>query len=224
MQAATAPKPGHDEPVSALGDSDLLAAMSQLSLRSTFDPPEDAGGAEDLSTADGLSRFIDHYRRSLFGDDALADGGLDDAAQHEVAASIGFQAVVAHCATVSVLAPVHFNVGLEIQLGDMRWRPHGYGVRFGVLQVRRVDPPDTAAALDHVRVAVAEPLATLTREVADLPAALLAGNAEAAMWTARREVEPVAPLRRTTCCRIHLAGLRPCDECPLTPDATGTRP
>jgi hypothetical protein len=173
----------------------------------------------------------------------------------DVAASVAAQAVVAHVATPVLLAAAVCGVDLDVDLADVRWRPHGRGLRFGLASLRtarrpRPGLPELVSDLGH---RVVTRWVELVVPATGLPARQVWGGAAAALWTAVSavhehrpldepelvglaaaidgigegaasglvvavdRVEPGDPLRwrRATCCQIHLAGLLPCDECPL---------
>lgn len=218
-----------------LSDDELAEALAPLSLRSKLDAPALAAASgrrvDDDPSFAGLAA---HYAAALFDSPFAAPAAVDvgDGRRAEVAASVGFQAVIAQVANAAVLAGHVLGVGVRPRLGDIRWRADGWGTRFGLAEVRRGDVVGTPEVLSRLDDEVVEPLLAIVGPRAPVAARVLRGNARAALWTAvvaadahvpltDRERDEIAALglgpTRDTCCGIHIAGLVACDECPRAP-------
>lgn len=214
-------------------DDELLAALAPLSLRSTLDPPPlPVGSRGALAAAADAGDLVAHYQPALFTSPFAAPDAASVAVERqvEVAASVAFQAVVGQVVNPVLLAHRVMGVGLDVHLADVRWRADGWATRFGLAELRRVDPMPLVGVITALQRQVVDPLLALVIPLDLARARTLRGNARAALWTAVRAVDVHAPLTeaewtaadgaglgptRDTCCLIHQAGLQPCDECPF---------
>ena len=224
-----------------LSDDELVEALAPLSLRSTLDIPKLASSAgRRVDEPSSFADLVAHYRSALFESPFAAPAvvrpdGHRELRRTEVAASVVFQAVVAHVANVVLLAGRVLGVGVQPRPGDIRWRADGWGTRFGLAEIRRSELVGMSEVLSRLGDEVVEPLLTIVGPHAPVVERVLRGNARAAMWTAvvaahshvpltDRERDEIAALdvgpTRDTCCGIHLAGLVACDECPRAPAET----
>ena len=218
-----------------LSDDELVEALAPLSLRSTLDIPKLASSAgRRVDEPSSFADLVAHYRSALFESPFAAPAvvrpdGHRELRRTEVAASVVFQAVVAHVANVVLLASRVLGVGVQPRPGDIRWRAEGWGTRFGLAEITRCDVAGPAEVLSRLESEVFEPLLGVIGPLVSVPERTLRGNARAAMWTAVVAADGHRPLRepeldeiaalgigptRDTCCGIHLAGLVVCDECP----------
>ncbi|WP_421121435.1 hypothetical protein ACE2AJ_08860 [Aquihabitans daechungensis] len=203
-----------------VSDDELVAALAPLSLRSRLDPPAvariEGRGVQD---PDDVAALVEHVERGLFASPFSPATDLGPDRRQEVAGSVAFQAVVAQVANPVLLAHRVLGIGLYPVIGDVRWRPDDWVVRYGLAELRRGGPMPTRAVLDRLHQQITGFLADAVNEALPrpLPGRLLVGNARAAIHTALVAVgeAPAEPFARDTCCLIHLAGLAPCAECPL---------
>lgn len=212
-----------------LGDAELLAALAPLSLRSTLDPPSVARtDGRSVTAPEDVAALVAHVERGLFDSPFSPPTDLGPDKRQEVAGSIAFQAVTAQVLNPVLLAHRVLGVGLYPLIGHVRWRPDDWVVRYGLTELVRGAPAPTQAVLDRTDQQITGPLADSISAVLPrpLPGRLLVGNNRAAVHTALVAVgeAPDGGFVRDSCCLIHLAGLVPCTECPLTtPDGGGGR-
>ena len=200
-------------------DDELLAALAPLSLRATLDAPDLASShGRGATDPEDVADLVDHIERGLFASPFSPPTDVARARRREVAASIAFQAVVAQVANPVLLAHRRLGVGLDVGLADLRWRADGWAVRYGLTELRRTDPAPTDEVVASLQAEVVDPWCAAVAAVVALPPRLLRGNTDAALATALVAIgeSPPGPSVRDTCCLIHLAGLVPCAECPLT--------
>lgn len=203
-------------------DDELVAALAPLSLRSTLDPPAvaDAHG-RGVTDPDDVAGLVAHVERGLFDSPFSPATDLGPDRRKEVAGSIAFQAVCAQVINPVLLAHRVLGIGLFPLIGDVRWRPDDWVVRYGLAPLTRgVSTSATGAVIDRFRQQISRTLADRINAVlpVPLPGRLLLGNERAAIRTALVAVGEAPPGRfeRDSCCLIHLAGLMPCDEWPLS--------
>jgi hypothetical protein len=211
-------RPERDE----LSDEDLLAALAPLSLRSTLDPPAVArADGVGVTAPDDVAALVAHVERGLFDSPFSPPTDLGPDKRQEVAGSIAFQAVTAQIVNPVLLAHRVLGIGLYPLIGHVRWRPDDWVVRYGLTELVRGEPAPTQAVLDRSYQQITGYLADSINQVLPrpLPGRLLVGNNQAAVHTALVAVgeAPADGFARDSCCLIHLAGLMPCTECPLTP-------
>ena len=203
-------------------DAQLLAALAPLSVRATLDPPAQARvEGSSIEAPGGAAALIDHVERGLFASPISLPSDLAAERRREVAASVAFQAVVGQVANPVVLAAEVLGVGIDVEFAEVRWRPDGWAVRYGLTEIRRRPVRPRRELIEQLHAQVVRPLAATIGASVALPVRLIDGNAEAAIRTATDAVGRALghagdpPLTRTTCCLIHLAGLAACTECPL---------
>lgn len=205
-----------------LTDDELVAALAPLSLRSRLDPPALAAAEGfGVTDSDDVAALVDHVERGLFSSPFSPATDLGPDRRQEVAGSIAFQAVTAQILNPVLLSHRVLGIGLYPLIGDVRWRPDDWVVRYGLAPLRRgVSTSPTPAVLDRFRQQITGYLADAINAVlpVPLPGRLLLGNERSAVHTALVAVgeAPLGGLVRDSCCLIHLAGLMPCDECPLS--------
>jgi len=204
----------------AMTDDELVAALAPLSLRSTLDPPEVARAeGRGVTGPDDVAALVAHVERGLFASPFSPATDLGPDKRREVAGSITFQAVVAQILNPVLLAHRVLGVGLHPTIDQVRWRPDDWVVRYGLSELVRGGPMPTPAVLDRFHQQITGSLADAINAVlpVPLPGRLLVGNERAAVHTALVAAgEAPASFVRDSCCLIHLAGLLPCDECPLS--------
>ncbi|MGN6694414.1 MAG: hypothetical protein ACTHN0_09565 [Aquihabitans sp.] len=203
-------------------DEELVEALAPLSLRSTLDPPALAAtDGRTITDPDDVAALVAHVERGLFDSPFSPATDLGPDKRQEVAGSVAFQAVVAHLLNPVLLAHRVLGIGLYPVIGDVRWRPDDWVVRYGLAPVTRgITTSPTGAVLDRFHQQITGQMADTINRVlpVPLPGRLLVGNERAAVHTALVAVGEAPPGRfeRDSCCLIHLAGLVPCDECPLS--------
>lgn len=208
-------------PPGPLTDEALVDALAGMSLRSTLDPPAGAlAEGRGVTDPEDVAALVAQFERGLFDSPISPATDLGPDRRQEVAGSIAFQAVVAQILNPVLLAHRALGIGLYPSVGQVRWRADGWAVRYGLTELVRGEPAPTEVVIERFHQQVTGFVADAINEVlpVPLPGRLLVGNERAAVRTALVAVGEAPPGRfvRDSCCLIHLAGLAPCDECPLS--------
>lgn len=203
-----------------MSDDELVAALAPMSLRSRLDPPSVAAAeGRGVTDLDDVAALVAQFERGLFDSPFSPATDLGPDRRLEVAGSIAFQAVVAQILNPVLLSHRRLGIGLYPLIEHVRWRADGWVVRYGLSELVRGAPSDTAAVIDRFHQQISGYLAESINRVLPVPLTgrLLLGNQRAAVHTALEAVgeAPAERWARDTCCLIHLAGLAPCPECPL---------
>lgn len=178
--------------------SSLWETLADASSRAALDPPEVAAdGRPLLGDAAALAA---HVAAGLAATASPLDPSRAGPSPRAVGASVALQAAVAQLATAALLAPVLAGERLQVRARDVRWRPLGFGTRYGLTgPVGASGAGAGAASLGEVIANLIEelgvPAVAALGAVATVDERLLWGDVATALWTGvavRHRFEPLA--------------------------------